>query len=111
VSIPLYHCTRSFQYLNICAKHDRTFILLLQKIDYLSIISTNFHFKSLIDKYKAQNQTINHLCLAKFVTNCDMKTCKKCKHSKITCWISFNFHKDPETIIKKYCSYLNLSTY
>jgi hypothetical protein len=61
VSIPLYHCTRSFQSINICAKHDRTFILLLQKIDYLFLTSTKFHFKLLIDKYKTLNQTLNHL--------------------------------------------------
>ncbi len=94
MSIPLYYCTRSFQIVNICVKHERAFILLFLKIDYLSRTSTKFHFKSLIDKYKARNQTLNHLCLAKFVTNCGMKTCEKCKHSKIICWVSFNFHKD-----------------
>ncbi len=101
MSIPLYYCTRSFQFVNICIKHDKAFILSLQKIDYLSLISTNFHFKSIIDKYKAQNQTLNHLCLAKFVTNCDMKTCKKCKHNKIIYWVSFNFLKDPHNHYKK----------
>jgi hypothetical protein len=52
MSIPLYHCTISFQSINICAEHDRTFILLLQKIYYLFLTSTKFHFKSLIDKFK-----------------------------------------------------------
>jgi hypothetical protein len=47
-----------------------------RKIDYLFLTSTKFHFKSVIDKYRTLNQTLNHLCLAKFVTNCDMKTCK-----------------------------------
>jgi hypothetical protein len=31
LSIPLYHSTRSFQFINTCQQQDRTFVLLPQK--------------------------------------------------------------------------------
>jgi hypothetical protein len=58
LSIPLYHSTRSFQFINTCEKNDRTFVLLPQQIlkNYLQIQHTsiaNHEFKNI--KYE-----INH---------------------------------------------------
>jgi hypothetical protein len=52
LSIPLYHSTSSFQFLNTCQQQDKTFVLLPQKIiQGLSPNSTEFHCKSLVDQY------------------------------------------------------------
>ncbi len=50
--IPLYHSTRSFQFINTCEQQDKAFVLLPQKI--LQQLPPNFiemHCKSLVDKY------------------------------------------------------------
>jgi hypothetical protein len=53
LSISLYHSTRSFQYINTCEKHDRAFILLLQKMLHnLFPTSIKIHRKLIISKYK-----------------------------------------------------------
>ncbi len=56
LSIPLYHSTRSFQFINICQENDKTFVLLPPKIFLkLSTNSIDIHCKSLIEKYKIRN--------------------------------------------------------
>jgi hypothetical protein len=51
LSIPLYHSTMSFEFINTCRQQDKTFALLPQKKYGLSPNFTEFHCKSLIDKY------------------------------------------------------------
>jgi hypothetical protein len=50
LSIPLYHSTKSFQFINTCQQQNRTFLLLSQKIiQGLSSNFTKIHCKSLVD--------------------------------------------------------------
>jgi hypothetical protein len=47
---------------NIC-------IITIKKLQNLSPTSTKIHCKSLVNKYINQHEKLNHLCVAKFVTN------------------------------------------
>ncbi len=42
---------------------------------------------------------LNHLSLVEFIVNCNIKSSKKHKHSKIICWVSFNFHKELKNLL------------
>jgi hypothetical protein len=54
------------------------FVLLPPKIlNKLFPNSIDIHFKLLIEKYKTQNESLNHISLAKFVANFDIKSFKK----------------------------------
>jgi hypothetical protein len=104
LSIPLYHSTRSFQFINTCQENDRAFVLLPQKIlNKLSL--TNIHCKSLIEKYIMKNQSLKHLSLAKFVVNYDIKSSKQCKHSTLYVGFHLIFIKIQKTTITYYYYY------
>jgi hypothetical protein len=57
LSIPLYHSTRSFQFINTYEENDKKKLLPQKVLNKLFPNSTNIHCKSLIEKYKHQ---INH---------------------------------------------------
>jgi hypothetical protein len=53
LSIPLYHSTRAFQFINTYEENNKILVLLPQKIlNKCSPNSTDIHCKSLIEKYK-----------------------------------------------------------
>jgi hypothetical protein len=53
LSIPFYHSTKSFQFINTCDEYERTFILLpINMLHKLLATFTNVHCKSLFDKYR-----------------------------------------------------------
>jgi hypothetical protein len=80
----------------------KTYVLLPQKIfNKLSPNSIDIHYKSLIEKYKTRNESLNHISLAKFVVNFDTKSSKQCKHNKIIHWVSLNLHKYLENYYRK----------
>ncbi len=83
LSIPLYHSTRSFQFINTCQQQDKTFVLLPQKKYDLSLSFTKLHCKSLVDKYINWNEKLNDFCLVEFVANYDIKVNKRCSKRKI----------------------------
>ncbi len=81
LSIPFYHSTRSFQFINTCNKHERPFVLLPQKILHnLPPTSKNIHCKSLIDKYKERHHSLKNVSLVEFIVSYNTKTCKKHGH-------------------------------
>jgi hypothetical protein len=82
----------------MCAKYDKTFILLLKQLEKLSPTSTNIHYESLVEKYKNKDMTLFILCFTEFITNDDIKTCKRVK---IIHWVCFNVHKNLENRYKK----------
>jgi hypothetical protein len=64
LSIPFCHSTRSFQFINTYNEHERTFVLLPQKILHnLTPISTNIQCKSLVYKYKEQHHSLENIFL------------------------------------------------
>jgi hypothetical protein len=67
----------------------------------LSPTSIKIHYKSIVDKYKTQPQSLDHISLAEFVVEHNTKNHKKYKHSKIIHWVSFNLHKDPKNHYRK----------
>jgi hypothetical protein len=80
LSIPLYHLTRSFQSVNMCEENNKAFFLLLQKI--LNKIFPNWidiHCKSLIEKYKRRNESLNCIYLVEFVVHFGTKSLKNIK--------------------------------
>jgi hypothetical protein len=100
LSITLYHSTISFQFINAYEENDRTFFLLPQKIlNKLSPNSTNIHCKSLIEKYKTPNQSLNHFFKKKLL----LITILKFQKIKIKLYIGYHliFIKIQKIIIKK----------
>jgi hypothetical protein len=57
--------------------------------------SIDIHCNSIVDKYKAPPQSLDHISLVDFVVQHNIKTHKNYKDSKIIHWVSFNLH-DPE---------------
>jgi hypothetical protein len=65
LSITFYFTTRSFQFINTCNEHERTFVLLPQTILHnLPPTSTNLHCESLVDKYKEWDHNLENVSLA-----------------------------------------------
>ena len=70
LSIPLYHCSCSFAFINTSPLQERAFVLKpqqqLQKLDKESM---DVMCKSIIDKYIDRPKSLQDICLAKFVAN------------------------------------------
>jgi hypothetical protein len=64
LSIPFNHSTSSFQFINTCNEHERTFVLLPQNILHnLTPTSTNIQCKSLVYKYKKRHHSLENISL------------------------------------------------
>jgi hypothetical protein len=65
LSIPLYHSTSSFHFINTYEKKiGHLFYYYKNLLNKLFSNSTNIHCKSLIEKYKTWNESLNHNSLA-----------------------------------------------
>ena len=70
LSIPLYHCSRSFSYINTSPSRERAFILKPQyQLLELDKDCTKVMCKSIIDKYIDRPSNSENICLATFVAN------------------------------------------
>ncbi len=63
--------------------------------------STHIHCKSINLKHKTQNESSNHISLAKFVANFDTKSSKKCERNKTIHWVSFHLQKNSENYYRE----------
>jgi len=109
LSIPFYHSTISFQFINTCEENNREFVLLPQKIlNKLSPNLVDIHRELLIEKYKTRNESLNHISLAKFVANFGIKSSKKSNIIKLYVGFHLIFIKIQNFIIKNYCFHLCL---
>ncbi len=72
-------------------------MLLPQKIlENLPPTSIDMDCKSLVENHKKRNISLDYKCLAEFIANYNIKTCKIYKCVKVIHWVCFNVHKNPE---------------
>jgi len=99
LSLPLYHSSRSFKFMNTSPLGEPAFFLKPQKIlSKLNPESRNVMCKSIIDRYIERPQLLNHICLAEFASNYYWLKNKiiKCKTSKTIRFAHYNKHRDLE---------------
>jgi hypothetical protein len=66
ISLSIHFITHqdNFQFINTCNEHERTFVLLPQKILHnLTPTSTNIQCKSLVYKHKEQHHSLENISL------------------------------------------------
>ncbi len=99
LSLPLYHASRTFKFINTSAPQDRAFVLKPQHVLLnLEPESTDIMCKSIIDRYIERPHSLKNVCLAEFVSNYSWSSKKiiKCRKSKIIRFVHFNKYKDVE---------------
>lgn len=99
LSIPLYHCSRSFSFINTSPSHERAFILKPQyQLLKLDKECTEVMCKSIIDKYIDRPDNLENICLAAFVADYNHSKNKISirKKSKIIRFVHYNKIKDME---------------
>jgi len=103
LSIPFYHSTRSFQFINTCNEHERTFVLLPQKILRNSTpTSTNIQCKSLVYKYKEWHHSLENISLQNLLLVMTLKHVKNMDMIKLFVGFHSIFIRTQKIIIKNY---------
>ena len=70
LSLPLYHTSRTFYFINTSAPQDRALILKPQHVLLqFEHESTNIMCKSIIDRYIERPHSLKNVCLAEYVSN------------------------------------------
>jgi hypothetical protein len=109
LSIPFYHSTRSFQFINTCNEHERTFMLLPQNILYnLTPSSTNIQCKSLVYKYEERHHSLENISLQILLSVMTIKHVKNMDMIKLFVGFHSIFIRTHKIIIKK-CYFFPIS--
>ena len=70
LSLPLYHASRTFKFINTSAPQDRAFVLKPQHVLLkLEPELTDIMCKSIIDRYIERPHILKNVCLAEYVSN------------------------------------------
>jgi DNA replication protein DnaC len=97
LSMPLYHASRSFQFINTSEEESKAKILLPSSmLNKLEGESTEIFCKSSIDKYRNRPQHLSDICLAHFVAKFNVNNFKEFSVPQIIQWVNFNLYRDPE---------------
>ncbi len=96
LSIPLYHATRTFKFINTSPLQECTFALKdVKSLKTLPSNSTNIMCSSIIDKYIKRPSYLFNVSFIEFVTNHDMVNVNKKRHKyHIIHYVHYNEHCD-----------------
>ncbi len=80
LSIPLYHSSKTFKFINTSPLQERAFVLKnVASLKTLILDSTNIMCPSIIDKYIKRPNYLSNISLIEFVANYDIVNLKKKK--------------------------------
>jgi len=99
LSIPLYHATRTFKFINTSPLQECRFALKdVKSLKTLPSNSTNIMCSSIIDKYIKRPNSLSNVSFIEFVKNYDMVIVNKKRHkSHIIRYVHYNEHCDPKS--------------
>ncbi len=102
LSIPLYHASRTFKFINTSPLQERAFVLKnVASFKTFPLDSIDITCPSIIDKYIKRPNYLFNISLIEFVANYDIVNLReKKKKSHIICCVHYNEHQDPKIIIK-----------
>jgi hypothetical protein len=97
LSIPLYHASRTFKFINTSPLQECAFVLKdVKSLKQLPSNSTNIMCLSIIDKYIERFNYLSNVSLIEFVANHDMININKKRHKyHIIRYVHYNEHHDP----------------
>jgi hypothetical protein len=98
LSIPLYHASRTFKFINTSPLQEHAFVLKnVASLKTLPLDSTNIMCPSIIDKYIKRPNYILYISLIRFAANYDIVNLRgKRKKSHIIHYVHYNEHQDPK---------------
>jgi hypothetical protein len=110
LSIPFYHTSRVFKFINTLSLNKCAFALKKQSIlDQLEGESTNTMCSSIIDKYLDWPKDLDSLSLTKFVSYYNMRNKRliKCLKLQIIHCVNYNKYKEPQKWSKEQLLYFS----
>jgi hypothetical protein len=97
LSIPPYHASRTFKFINTSLLQEHAFVLKdVKSLKNLPSNFTNIMCPSIIDKYIKRPNSLFNVSLIEFVVDHDVVNVNKKRHiSHIICYVHYNEHCDP----------------
>jgi hypothetical protein len=98
LSIPLYHASRTFKFINTSPLQEHAIVLKnVTSLKTFPLDSTNIMCSSIIDKYIKKPNYLSNISLIEFVANYDIVNLReKRKKSHIIHYVRYNEHQDPK---------------